>query len=108
LNCACDWNRHGDYGDLASFASLDVELTQWEAQQEASDAANRLWYFAVPPTVFLEVATAIKHSAMSASGWTRLVVEKPFGHDYDSCEEVSVCPSSACTAFPTEPGNFLP
>lgn len=55
---------------------------------EASKVSNRLFYFAVPPTVFLDVATAIKASAVSPSGWTRLVVEKPFGHDYESCEKV--------------------
>lgn len=34
------------------------------------------FYFAIPPNVFLETAASIKQVGISATGFTRLVVEK--------------------------------
>jgi hypothetical protein len=104
--------RHGGYGDADAFAALHRDLMEWEAETGLADAANRLFYFAVPPSVFLEVATSIKVAASFNSGWIRLVVEKPFGHDYDSCERVGcddsnrdgLCPD----ALPPTPLDMLP
>ena len=31
---------------------------------------------------------AIKQNAMSSKGWTRIIIEKPFGRDLESCEEL--------------------
>ena len=44
----------------------------------------------VPPNVFISSAAAIRSSAMASSGWTRLIVEKPFGHDLQSAVAMSV------------------
>ena len=77
---------------MESFAALNGDLTGWEAEQGvavADEKANRLFYFAIPPNVFLDVARCIKAAAVSPTGWTRIVVEKPFGHDYDTCEKAS-------------------
>ena len=65
------------------------DLLSYEAEQAASSTSNRLFYFAIPPNVFLHTASSIHATAVSPTGWTRIVVEKPFGHDYDSCEAVS-------------------
>ena len=47
--------------------------------------------FAIPPNVFGETALAIKETCMQdeEAGWSRLVVEKPFGRDLDSFEELN-------------------
>ena len=82
--------RSGGYDDKNAFASMHAELLEYEAAQGASDTTNRLFYFAIPPNVFLDTARSIHGTAVSPSGWTRIVVEKPFGHDYDSCERLSV------------------
>jgi glucose-6-phosphate 1-dehydrogenase len=52
---------------------------------------NRLFYFAIPPNVFAETALAIKQTCMQdeGKGWTRLIVEKPFGRDLESFEELN-------------------
>jgi len=75
----------GLYDSTQSFSSLEPVLTKLENENlTALSNTNRLFYFAVPPNVFISAASAIKSSILSTSGWNRLIVEKPFGHDYDS------------------------
>ena len=53
--------RKGAYGSEESFGALAEDLCAWEAAQSCeSETANRLFYFAIPPNVFLENAVAIK------------------------------------------------
>jgi len=48
-----------------------------------------MFYFAIPAKVFLEAASIVDAVGRSRTGWNRLVVEKPFGHDSASSEELS-------------------
>lgn len=50
---------------------------------------NRMYYFAIPPKVFLDSAAAIKATGVSETGWTRLIAEKPFGRDLKSAQELT-------------------
>ncbi|CAG2119184.1 unnamed protein product, partial [Medioppia subpectinata] len=50
---------------------------------------HRLVYFALPPSLFAKTALAVKHTIYSKTGWTRLVIEKPFGRDSESSKELS-------------------
>mmetsp|Transcript_919 Transcript_919/g.2994 ORF Transcript_919/g.2994 Transcript_919/m.2994 type:complete len:405 (-) Transcript_919:325-1539(-) len=58
--------------------------------REASHAATLGFgqYFAIPPNVFLQTAQVIKQASAKAGprngGFIRIIVEKPFGHDYQS------------------------
>ena len=79
----------GGYDSEADFALLSAKLSELEIQSIDSAVRNRLFYFAVPPNVFIPAASAIKVSASTTLGWNRLIVEKPFGHDYDSAERMS-------------------
>ena len=65
-----------------------ADLEVWESETGEGDTANRVYYFAIPPNVFLDTAASIKQVGISATGFTRLVVEKPFGHDYESALQV--------------------
>jgi glucose-6-phosphate 1-dehydrogenase len=56
------------------------------AARESTAAANRLFYLAVPPAAFVACAATVSAVGQSATGWNRLVVEKPFGHDSASSE----------------------
>ena len=56
------------------------------ALRESPTAANRLFYLAVPPAAFVACAATVSRAGLSATGWNRLVVEKPFGHDSASSE----------------------
>eukprot|EP00808_Paulinella_micropora_P021463 g58255.t1 len=80
--------RKGEYGSKENMAELvkDIEKTE----KATGKAANRMFYFAIPPFVFVDVAAAIKaHGVVHGRGWTRLVVEKPFGRDTESSEKLS-------------------
>src|SRR2546429_2635847 len=50
---------------------------------------NRIYYRAVPPAAFEEIVGWVgKHK--SRKGWTRVIVEKPFGHDLQSAQDLNV------------------
>ena len=53
---------------------------------------NRLFYLAIPPSVFLDAARALGDSGLvtcdSRQGHTRVVIEKPFGRDRASSDEL--------------------
>mmetsp|Transcript_45217 Transcript_45217/g.102383 ORF Transcript_45217/g.102383 Transcript_45217/m.102383 type:complete len:518 (-) Transcript_45217:42-1595(-) len=80
----------GNYDSEADFARLDTHLKELEGSTEppSPDATNRLFYFAIPPDAFLDSARSIRASAASSTGFTRLIVEKPFGHDLASAQEL--------------------
>ncbi|CAG2108846.1 unnamed protein product [Medioppia subpectinata] len=50
---------------------------------------HRLVYFALPAYLFAKTAAAVKTTLYSKTGWTRLVIEKPFGKDSESSKELS-------------------
>ena len=50
---------------------------------------NRIFYLALPPIVYPPVCANVKAACMAARGWTRIIVEKPFGHDLESSEKLS-------------------
>ncbi|ODQ68515.1 glucose-6-phosphate dehydrogenase [Nadsonia fulvescens var. elongata DSM 6958] len=76
----------GNYDKDESFLNL---LSHVESIEEKHETKNRLFYLAVPPSVFLPVATQLKkHLHPGDSGVARVIVEKPFGHDLASSEEL--------------------
>lgn len=51
---------------------------------------NRVFYLALPPRVFpLAIAGLGKAGLSKSAGWTRLVIEKPFGRDLQSAEALN-------------------
>ncbi len=54
---------------------------------------HRMFYFALPPSVFVPACTALGAAGLAqrdrASPWTRAVFEKPFGHDRASSDALS-------------------
>jgi glucose-6-phosphate 1-dehydrogenase len=54
-------------------------------------SANRAFYLALPPDAVPATAAGLGGAGLAKStGWTRLVVEKPFGHDLASAQELNV------------------
>ncbi|XP_074303328.1 glucose-6-phosphate 1-dehydrogenase 2, chloroplastic [Silene latifolia] len=70
----------GQYDSQENFADLDKKLKQ----HEAGRIANRLYYLSIPPNIFIDAVKCASLSASSADGWTRVIVEKPFGRDSES------------------------
>ncbi len=54
--------------------------------QLGSPAANRLFYLAAPPETYPVIVQRLGEAGLnhSSTGWTRLIVEKPFGRDLQS------------------------
>ena len=76
-----------EYGNAAAYTALEREMRGVE--QRFATGGNRLFYLATPPAVHGPVAQGLGAAGLSRegagiSGWRRLVVEKPFGHDLAS------------------------
>lgn len=78
-------------GGYDSAEDVGVVSREMRALEEATGmpVLNRLFYFAIPPSVFVPIGTSIKKAALTDKGWNRLIVEKPFGHDLDSFNALS-------------------
>lgn len=87
LEC-CFYQSGKSYGDDSAYKQLASMITKHEDGLENMTCHNRLFYFAIPPNVFGETGVAIKGNAMASKGWTRVIIEKPFGRDLQSCEEL--------------------
>ncbi|XP_071960032.1 glucose-6-phosphate 1-dehydrogenase-like isoform X1 [Antedon mediterranea] len=83
-------NRYvkGSYKEEDGFEHLDDVLTAIEDKKK-DKPANRLFYLALPPSVFKDVTKHIKAKCMSKRGWTRVIIEKPFGKDSASSADLS-------------------
>ena len=60
-----------------------------ELDDRYSAQGNRLFYMAMAPRFFGTIATHINDQHLTGSGFNRIVVEKPFGHDLDSAEKLN-------------------
>lgn len=73
--------------DGAAFAALGRRLETIEA---GAHPGNRLFYLAVPPAAFPAIASGLGEAGLQRTGgWTRLVVEKPFGYDLESARALN-------------------
>jgi glucose-6-phosphate 1-dehydrogenase len=75
-----------DFADEEGEDRLANCLTRLD--EERGTAGNRLYYFAVPPSA-IGILVRELGKRRSAQGWTRLVIEKPFGHDLDSARALT-------------------
>ncbi|KAA8526622.1 hypothetical protein F0562_008175 [Nyssa sinensis] len=75
----------GQYSSEEHFSELDKNLKE----KEAGRLSNRLFYLSVPPNVFVDVVRCAKCRASSDRGWTRVIVEKPFGRDSESSGQLT-------------------
>ncbi|KAF5305134.1 hypothetical protein FQA39_LY09396 [Lamprigera yunnana] len=75
----------GLYDAKADFVKLNHALLT----HERGSTGNRLLYLALPPTVYESVTYNIRETCMAKKGWTRVVVEKPFGKDSKSSQKLS-------------------
>ncbi|KAL5865421.1 hypothetical protein ACOSQ3_002935 [Xanthoceras sorbifolium] len=75
----------GQYSSKEHYLELDSKLKEKEARR----LSNRLFYLAIPPNVSLDVVRCARRRASSENGWTRFIVEKPFGYDLESSRELT-------------------
>jgi glucose-6-phosphate 1-dehydrogenase len=70
----------GQYDSQEHFTELDKKLKE----HEAGRISNRLFYLSIPPNIFVDAVKCASTSASSVNGWTRVIVEKPFGRDSET------------------------
>ena len=80
----------GDFSDAATFKRLSEALARAEAERHT--AGNRIYYLATAPDFFGLIAKQLGDAGMARpqeQAWTRIIVEKPFGHDLESARALN-------------------
>lgn len=77
----------GQYNSEEDFSGLHHKLSA----KEGGNLSNRLFYLSIPPNIFVDVVRCASTKSSSTSGWTRVIVEKPFGRDSESSRELIRC-----------------
>lgn len=76
--------------DLAGYARLKDVVKKLQADHKTGD--NVLFYFAVSPKIFGLISDNLAKSGFksaSEDGWRRIIVEKPFGTDLKSAQQLN-------------------
>ncbi|PGZ97559.1 glucose-6-phosphate dehydrogenase [Bacillus pseudomycoides] len=77
-----------DVTNISSYQELKSLLNTLDDNYNTN--GNRIFYLAMAPDFFGTIATNLKSEGLtSTEGRIRLVIEKPFGHDYESAEELN-------------------
>lgn len=76
---------HGSYDRSEDFERLNAELCKYEP----AEGANRIFYLALPPSVFEPVTSNLRKNCLATIGWTRIIIEKPFGRDAETSQRLS-------------------
>jgi len=81
----------GDFEQVAAYRGLQAKLQAIDA--EWGVCTNKVYYLAVPPEKFAPIfeglaATGLNKPCGGAYGWTRMLIEKPFGHDLATAEKL--------------------
>jgi glucose-6-phosphate 1-dehydrogenase len=79
----------GDYQDPETYQRIGRWLEELEA--ETGKTWNRLFYLATPPLLFAKIVARIGAAGLQRGDgrWTRIIVEKPFGYDRASADQLS-------------------
>ncbi len=80
----CLYYLPDNFEDPAAYQRLARLLDEVDTKHQTR--GNHLFYFAVPPVVFSLIARQLGQAGLAREekGWSRLVVEKPFGRDLES------------------------
>lgn len=63
-----------------------------EIDRERGTAGNRLFYLSTPPSLYSDVIRLLGATGLNRSpdgGWTRIIIEKPFGRDLQSARALN-------------------
>ena len=79
-----------NFDDLDGYHRLKESLEKLDSERGAG--GNRIFYLATPPSYYPIIINNLNAAGLAQravpgdgqEGWTRLVIEKPFGHDLDS------------------------
>ncbi len=75
-------------GEIEDYKRLSSRIEEIEKRHNIH--GNRVFYLALPPVAFPTTITNIGEAGLNKSnGWTRIVIEKPFGRDLSSAKELN-------------------
>jgi glucose-6-phosphate 1-dehydrogenase len=79
----------GGYDDPETYRRLAERLAQLDA--EVGMQGNCLFYLATPPVLYPVIIERLGQAGLNHSdrGWTRVIIEKPFGHDLESARRLN-------------------
>ena len=79
----------GNFDDPDLYRRLGSLLDEIESRR--GGPRNRIFYFATPPDSDTPIIRGLAESNLAKveNGWVRAVVEKPFGHDLESCRSLN-------------------
>jgi glucose-6-phosphate 1-dehydrogenase len=91
----------GEIGDEESFADLTDTIA--DLDEARGTGGNHAFYLSIPPGLFQTVVDQLRSHGLAEQRpgqWSRVVIEKPFGHDLASARELNhivsgVFPSSS-------------
>ena len=83
--------QSGDFSDKESYAALKRMIDGVDASWGV--CTNKIFYFAVAPNFYEPIIADLASSGLSEGcspeeGWSRVIVEKPFGHDGESAAQL--------------------
>jgi glucose-6-phosphate 1-dehydrogenase len=79
----------GSYDESETYQKLDAKIREFSP--EPGQLGNRLFYMAVPPTVYPDIIHRLGNAGLcdTRESWSRLVIEKPFGSDLASARHLN-------------------
>jgi glucose-6-phosphate 1-dehydrogenase len=93
--CERTFYANGDFSKDEAYATIEQRLREIESRSSADDR-NRLFYLAIPPSVFATTLTHLCTSGLASRThsyeerpWVRVVIEKPFGRDLESARALN-------------------
>ena len=78
----------GDVNDKQFYTKLRDQLDE---MQKSGSSPNRLFYVSTPASVAAPIVNGLAHAGLNRpdKGWTRIILEKPFGNDLDSAQKLN-------------------
>ena len=80
----------GEFTDPATYSKLGALLE--DVARDHATGGNVLFYLATPPDFFGEIVKRLGEAGLTEQtddAWRRVVIEKPFGHDFDSARALN-------------------
>ncbi|MBZ5628266.1 MAG: glucose-6-phosphate dehydrogenase [Acidobacteriia bacterium] len=78
----------GSSDDASTYQRIATRLA--DLDRDCGAQGNRMFYLAVSPSLMPGIAHNLQAAGLSKSaGWTRIIVEKPFGHDLQSARQLN-------------------
>ncbi len=84
----CVSYHQGDFTDESTYQNAQKEIKKIEKEWNA--VANRILYMAVPPQYLMQIVNRVSKVGLAKNKDTsRIVFEKPFGHDLESAKNLN-------------------